>query len=42
MKMSEREMATSTSAPFDGLSATERFYTMVKSLREFDKLEVKA
>jgi len=33
-------MATSTSAPFDGLKTTEQFYAMVKSLREFDKLEV--
>jgi hypothetical protein len=30
-----------TSAPFDHLKTVEQFYTMVKSLREFDKIEVK-
>jgi hypothetical protein len=31
----------SISAPYDPLKATEQFYTMVKSVREFDKTEVR-
>ena len=34
-------MSTSTSVPFDHNKTVEQFHTMVKSLREFDKIEVK-
>jgi hypothetical protein len=34
-------MGMSAVATFDPLQATDRFYTMVKSLNEFDKMEVR-